>query len=200
MRRYWFPKHYADVVQRLRVPLGFVLVALFAWGSQPARVSLTLGLPVAVAGLAIRAWAAGHLAKNESLSTSGPYARVRNPLYVGTLLVAMGLALAARELTLAVVFAAVFVLVYIPAMELEEQHLRKLFPEYETYAARVPMLVPGGRAIASSLPLPDGRGSEGRFRWALYWRNQEYQALAGFALGVVWLLWRAGVLLIPWHG
>lgn len=179
--RHWFPKPYADAVARLRVPSGFLLVAAFAFLSDPSPVSLAAGLPVAVLGVLLRAWAAGHLAKNESLATSGPYAFVRNPLYIGTLLVAAGLALASKSLLLAAVFAAVFVLVYLPVIELEEQHLRKLFPAYSNYAKRVPMLWPRRRLSGSQPP----------FRWRLYRRNQEYQALAGFLAGVGLLVWKA---------
>ena len=76
----------------------------------------------------MRAWAAGHLEKNLALTESGPYAHVRNPLYLGTLTVAAGFVIAARRWELGVLFAAVFVLIYLPVVELEEQHLRKLFP------------------------------------------------------------------------
>lgn len=180
MPRYWFPKPYADVVARLRVPGGFVLAAAFVWLSAPAPASLAVGLPVAVAGLLLRAWAAGHLAKNQRLATSGPYAFCRNPLYLGTLVAAAGLAVAARRPLLAALFAAVFVLVYLPVMELEEQHLRNLFPVYAEYAARVPALWPrlGARA-----------GGEA-FSWALYRRNREYNALLGFLAAVAVLAWK----------
>src|SRR5512143_2999974 len=94
MRRYRFPKQYADAVARLRVPSGFLLVAAFAWFSHPTAGSLWAGIPVSVAGLALRAWAAGCLAKNRELATGGPYAWMRNPLYAGTLLVACGLCIA----------------------------------------------------------------------------------------------------------
>ena len=181
MRRHWFPKPYADAVARWRVPAGFLLVAAFAYFSKPTPGSLAAGLPAAAAGLALRAWAAGHLAKNERLATSGPYAWCRNPLYLGTLVVAAGLAVGAREPWLALLFAAVFGLVYLPAVELEEQHLRALFPEYADYSARVPLLV----------PRRPGQVSKGHFRWTLYWRNQEYNALLGFLAGVAWLVWRA---------
>src|SRR5258708_7695686 len=103
-----FPKPYADFVARLRVPSGFLLAAAFAWFAQPSVQSLTYGLPISVAGLALRAWAAGHLAKNQRLATSGPYAYTRNPLYLGTLIVAAGLAVAGRSVGLAVLFAAGF--------------------------------------------------------------------------------------------
>lgn len=177
-----FPKPYADAVARLRVPSGFLLLAVFAWLSRPTEESVWLGVPVSLLGLALRAWAAGHLAKNQKLVNTGPYRHLRNPLYLGTLLAAAGLAVAARSWIVAGVFAAVFVLVYLPVMELEEQHLRKLFPDYGAYADEVPLLIPRLRPIAA----------EGKFQMALYLKNQEYQALAGFVLGVAYLLWRAG--------
>ncbi len=180
-RRYWFPKPYADAVARLRVPFGFVMVAGFAWLAAPSRVSLVWGLPVAVVGLLLRAWAAGHLSKNQQLATSGPYGHVRNPLYIGTALVAAGLAIAAASWPLAVLFGGVFALVYLPVIELEEQHLRKLFPEYEEYAKRVPVLFPRIRSA----------GARDRFRAAVYRKNEEYQAALGFLAAVAWLLYRA---------
>lgn len=181
MSEYWFPKPYADRVARLRVPFGFVLLLAFAWFSNPSPKSLTTGIPISVVGLAIRAWAAGHLAKNQRLATGGPYAYARNPLYLGTLLVAAGLAVACRSLGLAILFAAVFLLIYLPVIELEEQHLRRIFPEYADYARRVRRLLP---------TWPKRHETQG-FRFAIYMRNQEYQALLGFAVGTVFLIWKA---------
>jgi protein-S-isoprenylcysteine O-methyltransferase Ste14 len=181
MRRPWFPKPYADLVARLRVATGFLLVAAFAWFATPTPRSLAAGLPVAVLGLWLRGWAAGHLAKDQKLATSGPYGHLRNPLYLGTLIVAAGLVIASRRLLLAGLFAAVFGLVYLPAIELEEQHLRDLFPEYRDYAARLPLLWPRLKHA----------GAGDRFRWRLYLRNEEYQALLGFLAGVALLVWKA---------
>jgi protein-S-isoprenylcysteine O-methyltransferase Ste14 len=172
-----FPKRYSDAVAKLRVPSGFVLVAAFLWLSAPSWTSLAGGLPVSIAGLAIRAWAAGHLEKNLALTVSGPYAHVRNPLYLGTLAVAAGLVIASRRWELGVLFVAVFVLVYLPVVELEEQHLRKLFPDYGQYAQRVPKLLP--------LLSPEGAHENAKhFQWTLYRHNREYEALAGFIAGV----------------
>jgi protein-S-isoprenylcysteine O-methyltransferase Ste14 len=119
MRRYYFAKPYADAVARLRVPSGFLLVVAFAWFADPTPVSLLYGLCLSVAGLWLRGWAAGHLAKNEDLATSGPYRFLRNPLYLGTLIVAAGLVLASRQIGLAILFAAVFALIYLPVIEQE---------------------------------------------------------------------------------
>jgi protein-S-isoprenylcysteine O-methyltransferase Ste14 len=112
-----FPKPYADAVARLRVPSGFLVVAVFAWFSRPTPLSLEIALPVSLMGLALRAWAAGCLAKNRQLATGGPYAYTRNPLYLGTLLVAAGLSIAARSPGLGALFAAVFFLVYLPVIQ-----------------------------------------------------------------------------------
>jgi protein-S-isoprenylcysteine O-methyltransferase Ste14 len=176
-----FPKPYADAVAKLRVPFGFVMAAAFLWFSDPDGASLAFGIPVSALGLALRAWAAGHLEKNRTLAQSGPYARVRNPLYLGTLTVAAGLAIAARRWELAVLFAVVFGLVYLPAVELEEQHLRSLFPEFAEYARRVPRLIP----TMGSATKP-----RKRFQGALYRHNREYEALAGYLAGVAVLLWK----------
>lgn len=178
--QYRFAKPYADFVARLRVPCGFLLLVAFAWLSRPDAESMEIGLPLAVLGLLLRGWAAGHLAKNENLATSGPYAYVRNPLYLGTLIVALGIVIACRSIPLAVIFAAVFLLVYFPVIELEEQHLRDIFPGYAEYAARVRRFLPrwGAKAPAA------------RFRWKLYFKNEEYKALAGLALAVGWLVFK----------
>jgi protein-S-isoprenylcysteine O-methyltransferase Ste14 len=179
-----FPKPYADRVARLRVATGFVLVAAFAWLSQPSISSLIWGLPVSALGLLLRAWATGHLEKNLRLAESGPYAYVRNPLYLGTTLVAAGLVIASRRWLLAMLFAAVFILIYLPVIELEEQHLRHLFPDFDAYAQRVPALWPTRRTSN-----PDGH-----FQWDLYVRNREYQALLGWLAGMALLVAKVLVL------
>jgi protein-S-isoprenylcysteine O-methyltransferase Ste14 len=176
-----FPKPYADRVAKLRVPGGFVLVATFALFSQPNIAFLCYGVPISLLGLALRAWAAGHLAKNQKLTTSGPYRLLRNPLYIGTLLVAAGLVVASRSPMLGVVFAAVFFLIYLPVIQLEEQHLGNLFPDFADYARRVNALLPNGR------PFPNPT----RFQFALYVKNREYEAWFGFLAGLALLIAKA---------
>jgi protein-S-isoprenylcysteine O-methyltransferase Ste14 len=174
-----FPKAYADRVAKLRVPGGFVLVVAFLWLSQPNWTSLTVGLIVSALGLALRAWAAGHLEKNRELADGGPYSYTRNPLYVGTLTVALGFVIASRRWELGVLFAIVFLGIYLPVVELEEQHLRTLFGRaYAEYARRVPRLIP------TLIPLPSKR----RFQWSVYKRNEEYQAFFGFLVGAAVLV------------
>ena len=177
-----FPKPYADAVARLRVPSGFLIVAVFAWFSHPDALSLAIGIPISLLGLALRAWAAGSLAKNQRLATGGPYAYTRNPLYIGTLVVAAGLAAAARSPGLAALFAAIFVFVYLPVIQNEQQHLRNLFADYADYATQVPILWP------RFTPFPQRKLSP--FRFSLYLKNQEYNAGAGFAAGMLFLFWK----------
>src|SRR3954468_18902395 len=81
LRRHWFPKAYSDRVAKLRIGAGFIMLVAFAAFSRPMPRSLALGLPISLVGLALRAWAAGHLAKDQRLAVSGPYAMTRNPLY-----------------------------------------------------------------------------------------------------------------------
>jgi len=176
-----FPKPYADGAAPLRVPSGFLIVAAFAWFSRPNTQSLIIGISISVLGLALRAWAAGSLYKDRALATGGPYAFPRNPLYLGTLLVAAGLVLASRSVWLGVLFAAVFAFVYLPVIQLEEQHLRDLFPEYDAYASRVPALIPRLRPNQSKAQ---------PFRWSQYRKNREYQAALGFAAGAAWLAYK----------
>jgi len=177
-----FPKRYADFVARLRVPSGFLIVVVFAWLSHPTAGSLEIGLPVAAVGLALRAWSAGCLAKNRELSTSGPYAYTRNPLYLGTLIVALGLVIASRNWILGALFAAVFLFVYLPVIQLEQEHLHSLFTGYAEYARQVPALLPRLTPAPAKNPHP--------FQVVLYLRNQEYQAAIGFVIGTLYLLWK----------
>ncbi len=145
---------------------------------------MAVGLPISLLGLALRGWAAGYLAKDRELATSGPFAYVRNPLYLGTLIVASGIVVAASNMWLALLFVAVFVLVYLPAVELEEQHLREIFSEYAGYAERVNRFLPTRRRP----------GKSASFSWALYRRNEEFKAALGWLIAVVWLSGRLWLL------
>lgn len=177
MARMLFPKPYADVVQRLRVPSGVFLILCFVFFSSPKAAGLLAGIPVCVAGLALRTWAAGHLRKNRTLTTSGPYAWHRNPLYAGTLLAATGCAIGGGGGVLLAFAGAVFLLVYLPVMQLEEQKLAELFPGFDEYAERVPQL----------LPKRPSRSSAERFSWSVWRMNKEWKGIAAFALLYVFL-------------
>lgn len=169
-----FPQQYAERVQRLRVPVGFLLLAAFAWLSRPGLESLLASLPIIFLGLVIRAWAAGHLEKNTTLADSGPYAYTRNPLYLGSFVTALGFAAAAASVILGILFIAAFLGIYLPVMEREAEHLLKIFPEYKAYAARVPLLWPRFG--------PQGSRS---FNLAVYLKNEEYKAALGVLTGLI---------------
>lgn len=174
-----FPKRYAEWAARLRIPAGFAIAAVFFFLAQPTPLSLLAGGAVSILGLSLRAWAAGHLEKNQQLTTSGPFAHVRNPLYLGTLTGGAGLAIAGAQAGIGLLLVLFFVAFYLPVVEEEERHLRTLFPGYGEYASRVPKFVP-------SL-VPRYRGGK-PFRGALYRYNREYEAFAGFLVGMTLLV------------
>jgi protein-S-isoprenylcysteine O-methyltransferase Ste14 len=173
-----FPKPYADFVQRLRVPSGFLLILAFLFLSSPGPAALLAGLPAWAAGLAWRSWAAGHLRKNQQLTTSGPYAWHRNPLYAGTLLASLGCAIGGGGGLLPAFVVVVFLLVYLPVMQLEEQHLSTLFPAFAEYARRVPQLWPKKPAESPAE----------RFSWAVWGTNKEWKGVAAFSVLYLFLL------------
>jgi protein-S-isoprenylcysteine O-methyltransferase Ste14 len=164
---------WSRIARRIRVPLGFVFAALYLWLARPAWYSLLLGGLIAAAGLALRALASGHVRKNAELTTTGPYAWTRNPLYVGSLVIAVGFAVAARSAWILAIIAVLFVAIYLPVVRSEERFLRAQFPEYDDYARRVP------RFAIRFRNFPDARGS---FSRDLYLQHREYNAIVGAAL------------------
>src|ERR1700747_3682 len=108
------------IAKRIRVPLGFVFAAVYIWLARPTPRSIIAGSCIALVGLVIRALASGHVQKNEQLTTSGPYAYTRNPLYLGSLVLAAGFAVASRSWWIALIAAAMFFAIYIPVIRGEE--------------------------------------------------------------------------------
>ena len=177
---------YEQVARRLRLPLGFILAALYVvFGRRPTPLTLAIGAAVALAGLAVRAWAAGHIVKNDRLATTGPYAHTRNPLYFGSFLIASGFAIAAHW-SLLLLVVAFFALVYGPTIERERAKVSALFPDaYARWEENVPAFVPRPSAWR------DPMGTEAdRFSPALYMRHGEWKAALGFILIMGWLVLR----------
>ena len=165
---------WSQIARRIRVPLGFLFAVFYFWLARPTWRSLVLGVVVAVPGLLIRALASGYVRKNESLAASGPYAYTRNPLYLGSLLMGLGFAVAARSWWVGVALVVMFFAIYLPVIRDEEAFLRRTFPEFEEYAGRVPRMWP---RLASN---PDGSNEvSSEFSWDLYWKHREYNALLG---------------------
>ena len=173
-------------MQRWRVPLGFACAALFFLLAQARPLTLIVGGLVALPGLALRAWATGHLRKNDALATTGPYAYTRNPLYLGSFVIGLGFTIAAGRLILGLVFAVLFLGIYVPVMRVETKTLDELFgKDYQDYAGAVPLFLPRVNAYRAG-------AAKAKFDPALYRRYREYQAAIG--LVVAWLL-----LAIKWY-
>lgn len=171
------------IAQRARLPLGFVLAALYVAFARPEPRMLALGVALALAGVCIRAWASGHIAKNERLATTGPYAYTRNPLYFGSFLIAAGFAIAAHWLVLVGVIVF-FLLVYGPTMRWERDRIRRAFPEeFADFERHVPAFFP---RVLPWRPQP----ADAVFSVALYMRHGEWKVAVGYLCAVAWLLFR----------
>jgi protein-S-isoprenylcysteine O-methyltransferase Ste14 len=176
-------------IQRWRVPLGFICGALFVVFARPRAVTLLAGGGVALLGLGLRAWAAGHIRKNSQLATSGPYAYTRNPLYLGSFLLGLGFTIAAGQPLLGLLFVALFLGIYLPVMRVEAATLSRLFSEdYPRYASAVPLFFP------RLMPYRDVKTGSAKFDSALYLRYREYQAAIGLA--VAWGLLALKAILV----
>jgi len=159
------------LARRIRVPMGFAFAAFFLWRAHPSRLSMALSLLLTLPGVALRAYASGYVTKNTELTTTGPYACTRNPLYLGSMLIAFGFAAASRSVLIAVMLAALFAAIYIPTIRSEEEYLRGRFAGFDAYCRRVPRLWP-------RLMLPV-RTVSGGFSGGLYRRHREYNATLG---------------------
>lgn len=164
---------WAMIARRIRVPLGFAFAVIYLWLARPAWWSIVAGSAIALPGLWLRGFASGHVRKNRELTTSGPYAYTRNPLYLGSIIIAGAFALAARDLWIALAIAVIFVAIYFPVILAEEAHLRGAFPEFTSYSQQVPRLLP--RLSANADP------ASAAFSRELYLQHREYNATLGAA-------------------
>ena len=176
-----------ELARRIRVPLGFLLAAGYLVVARPTPLTLIVGASIALAGLLVRAWAAGHIVKNDRLATTGPYAHTRNPLYFGSFLIAAGFAIAAHWSLLLLVIAF-FVLVYGPTIRDERIGIRARFPDaYDEWERNVPSFVPRPSPWrAATDPAEEHEG----FDFNLYMRHGEWRAALGFAAVLAYLILR----------
>ena len=170
------------VAKRIRVPLGFLFAAFFLLRAQPRWWSLVAGSAIALAGVGIRAVASGHVKKNEELAMTGPYAYTRNPLYLGSMGIAFGVAGAAggfgpARWWLGALLVVLFLAIYVPTILSEEAFLRTAFAEFDEYARRVPRLLP--RLTPARFGASKVGG--GRFSLERYRHHREYNASMGAA-------------------
>jgi len=165
---------WSQIARRIRVPLGFLFAVFYFWMARPTWRSMALGAIAVIPGLLTRALASGHVRKNESLAASGPYAYTRNPLYLGSLLMGLGFAVAAQSWWVGVALVVMFAVIYLPVIRDEEAFLRRTFPEFEEYARRVPRMLPRLTPRAD-----DENEASAGFSLDLYLQHREYNALVG---------------------
>lgn len=174
------------IARRIRVPMGFCFAAFFLWQARPTWPTLATSLVLVLPGVWLRGYAAGYVKKNAELTVTGPYAYTRNPLYLGSMLIAFGFAAAARSVPILLLLAALFLVIYLPTIRSEEQYLRGAFPGFSTYAENVPRLVP-------RLRLERGSVSSAGFDRARYLHHREYNAgmgaLAIYAALIAKMIW-----------
>ena len=133
------------VARRIRVPLGFATAALYLfelWRRAPQPSAIAWSLALVLPGLWLRGYAAGYVKKNRELTQTGPYAHTRNPLYLGSILIAAGFAVALLSWPVAMALTFMFLIIYIPVIASEERFLRATFSDFEAYCRRVPRLLP----------------------------------------------------------
>ena len=160
------------IARRIRVPMGFLFAAVFLWLARPTWHSMLASLILVVPGVWLRAYAAGYVRKNAELTQTGPYAYTRNPLYLGSIMIAFGFAVAAWRWEILVALAILFTIIYLPTILSEEQYLREHFAGFDDYARKVPRLLP--RLTPAPTHVPPGRFSSER-----YLHHREYNALMG---------------------
>ena len=170
------------MIQRLRVPLGFAIAAAVLYLAKPTGTLILTGLPVALCGAILRALAAGVIRKDATLTTSGPYAWTRNPLYLGSFLIGLGFAVMSGSWIAAALIVLPSFVIYPNVIRNEEAHLKRLFPEeFRDYCARVPRFFPRFRAVKEP------------FSMTQYLANREHQTALGFtamvAVFIVKWLW-----------
>ena len=172
---------------RWRVRLGYPLAIAVLGFSRPTPGSILLGALAGAVGLSVRAYAAGYLHKQEVLTVTGPYAYTRNPLYLGSAILALGAGIATRSwisVSILIFYFAIFYSIVI-RRETTELHLRHR-ASFEEYARAVPLFIP--RLTAARLPAD----SAGSFSLTQYKKNHEWQAPVGFLflLLVLLAIWR----------
>ena len=170
---------WSRVATRSRVPLGFLFAAAYFWFARPTWISLATGFAIAAVGILIRALASGHIRKNAELATTGPYAYTRNPLYLGSIIIAIGFIVAARNIWIGIGALAMFAFIYLPVIAAEEKYLQSAFPGYGRYAKEVPRFLPRLTPYRAETAVDDGSA---HFSSALYLRHREYNAALGAVL------------------
>jgi protein-S-isoprenylcysteine O-methyltransferase Ste14 len=164
------------LLQRIRVPLGFLSAIIVVVFARPTALTIAIGSGVAIIGLLIRGWASGHIRKAEQLATGGPYAFTRNPLYLGSFIIGIGFTVATGVWWMPVAFCIVFAAIYFPVMLIEASDVREIFgSEFDEYERNVPLFFPR---------LSAWKPSGNKFDFQLYLRYREYRAAIGTIVAI----------------
>lgn len=171
---------------RWRVPVGYPVGIAAFWFARPQMKWLLCGVGIAICGLLVRGYAAGHLRKHKQLATSGPYAFTRNPLYLGSVLLAAGFSVASHSWISTLLLAAYLAIFYPVVIQREQGELERQYgAAFVEYMSQVPVFWPR---------LSPAMASTERFSWPLYRQNREYEAAVGLvvAMAILWVLmvWR----------
>ncbi|SPE18548.1 putative membrane protein [Candidatus Sulfotelmatomonas gaucii] len=197
-------RRWEQIARRIRVPLGFVMAAVYlveVARRPPHPVAIAWSLALVLPGLALRAAASGTVKKNRELTMTGPYAYTRNPLYLGSSLIAAGFLIGLLSWPVALLVAVGFVVIYVPVTTSEERFLRGAFPDFDAYCRSVPRFLPrltpaksrrgnDAKAVSQSVTQVTGEG----FSPGLYLKHREYNAAIGAALLYLSLLYLQPVL------
>jgi hypothetical protein len=185
--------------------MGFVFAVVFLWLARPSGRTMAASLLLVVPGVWLRGYSSGYVKKNAELATTGPYAYTRNPLYLGSMLIAFGFAVASASWLIFGLLTILFAAIYIPTILGEETYLRQHFQDFEDYAREVPRLLP--RLTPARVGSAPAQGEGGGFSSALYRKHREYNALMGagaiYAALVLKFVWQqhafiAGFSKPPW--
>ncbi|MBN1224143.1 MAG: isoprenylcysteine carboxylmethyltransferase family protein [Candidatus Aminicenantes bacterium] len=173
--------HLKQTIYRWRVRTGFLASLITLIAAHPDFLSLIYGFIVALIGLALRTWACINLKKEKELTTSGPYRYTRNPLYLGNLIIGIGIVIASRSWWVLALFFVYFLVFYPIAIDVEKKRMAEFFPDgYSEYSQKVPLFIP---TLKPKLPAGEKRASR-----QLYRKNREYRALMGTTIYWIVLL------------
>lgn len=176
-------------MRRHRRTLGIPLILAAFWLARYSPRYLMHSFALVTLGETIRIWAAGHLRKEQLLTTGGPYRFIRNPLYLGSFLIAIGFCLIANSMWVWLLVASYFLLCYIPVIQQEESVLREKFPqEYSAYSNVIPALYP------TFLLYPE---VSTEFSWQQVIKNKEYNAVLGILIAYAYFIFHRQILQIP---
>jgi protein-S-isoprenylcysteine O-methyltransferase Ste14 len=160
--------------QKIRVPAGTALGIVFLVFMHPSLRSLWIGGVISLFGALLRLWAAGHIVKGSVLTRTGPYAFSRNPLYLGSFFMALGIIIGGQGYWLLVLFALFYLVLYIPVMRAEELELLNGYGDaFIEYSKKVPLFFPRFRRAAYPVS---------GFFWSRAARNREHLTAAGLIL------------------